>query len=753
MPTSAIHPPAKKPVSAGPKSGSDLELLGSSSDTRQKDIFRFVPKDEQLTSAGSKHRVRDLDIENRGGSVPSRATLIVCPLSTISNWEEQIEMHAAVGSLSVHVYHGSTRSMDARRIAKFDVVITTYTILASSFTAIKKKKRAVDDNDGEDNDDDDDDDDRNNTRRPKRLIPPLHQIYWHRIVLDEAHIIKCSTTVQARAAFALQAQKRWCLSRIMTFSCLFWILHIVCSGTPIQNHMDDVYSLLRFLRMQPFNVMSNWRHYISRPIKQGTNSIGLSRLQTLMKAITLRRTKSQAIDGKPLLELPEKTERIVLLDFSPKERELYKSIHAKARALFSQLEAENSLLNNYVHILESILRMRQACTHPRLCSTKDADIAALLSPSEPPVLAQPCVNDSLDSYDDTPMRMSSNSDEVDAADKEKAPDRVIKYTAKDVRHMLLLYRESGDDRCVVCDRILDGIDRTIAIANCGHLFCGECVEGFQKTNDSTCIVCNSALSANDIQEFSGIGDIDDVDDDTPVDLTDLYTPIKLNVPMDDWLTYPTKVIALLDSLVELRTSGSSSDPPIKSVVFSQWTRMLDLLEVPLLAHGFQFTRLDGKMQRTARYEAMLKYKNDPNITVMLISLKSGGVGLNLTAASRVYLMEPYWNPAVEQQAVDRVHRMGQTRPVVSIRFIVKESIEENMLALQRKKLEMARMTFKETGKGYLDGDESDDAIDEIDIEEDGDAANRKRRRIDGDTTATKTKQRLERVADLRLLFQ
>ncbi|KAH6581961.1 hypothetical protein BASA60_002196 [Batrachochytrium salamandrivorans] len=97
--------------------------------------------------------------------------------------------------------------------------------------------------------------------------------------------------------------------------------------------------------------------------------------------------------------------------------------------------------------------------------------------------------------------------------------------------------------------------------------------------------------------------------------------------------------------------------------------------------------------------------------------------------------------------------MGQTRPVVSIRFIVKESIEENMLALQRKKLEMARMTFKETGKGYLDGDESDDAIDEIDIEEDGDAANRKRRRIDGDTTATKTKQRLERVADLRLLFQ
>ncbi|KAJ1342758.1 hypothetical protein BSLG_002663 [Batrachochytrium salamandrivorans] len=202
--------------------------------------------------------------------------------------------------------------------------------------------------------------------------------------------------------------------------------------------------------------------------------------------------------------------------------------------------------------------MRQACTHPRLCSTEDADIAALPATSEPPVLAQPCVDDSLDSYDDTPMRMSSNSDEVDAADKEKAPDRVIKYTAKDVRHMLLLYRESGDDRCVVCDRILDGIDRTIAIANCDSV--ANVSRAFKKRM-TVHIVCNSALSANDIQEeFSGIGDIDDVDDDTPVDLTDLYTPIKLNVPMDDWLTYPTKVIALLDSLVELRTSGSSSDP-------------------------------------------------------------------------------------------------------------------------------------------------------------------------------------------------
>ena len=113
------------------------------------------------------------------------------------------------------------------------------------------------------------------------------------------------------------------------------------------------------------------------------------------------------------------------------------------------------------------------------------------------------------------------------------------------------------------------------------------------------------------------------------------------------------------------------------------------------------------MRRSERVAAMEKLKNDPSIKIMLISLKAGGQGLNLTSASRIYLMEPYWysssflmyrNPAVEQQAIDRVHRLGQTKPVQTIRFIAKGTIEENIVALQQEKMRLARMTFNEDNK-------------------------------------------------------
>ena len=86
--------------------------------------------------------------------------------------------------------------------------------------------------------------------------------------------------------------------------------------------------------------------------------------------------------------------------------------------------------------------------------------------------------------------------------------------------------------------------------------------------------------------------------------------------------------------------------------------MLDKIQNPLLEAGLLYVRLDGQMKRFDRASAIDRFKKDPKVKVMLISLKAGGVGLNLTAACRIYLMEPYWNPAVEQQAIDRVHRLG-----------------------------------------------------------------------------------------------
>jgi len=128
----------------------------------------------------------------------------------------------------------------------------------------------------------------------------------------------------------------------------------------------------------------------------------------------------------------------------------------------------------------------------------------------------------------------------------------------------------------------------------------------------------------------------------------------------------------------------------KSVVFSQWCSMLSLVEIALQRACIRYTRLDGTMSSTQRDQAVSVFTKDSQVRVLLISTKAGGLGLNLIAASRVFLLDPWWNPATEDQAIDRVHRIGQQRSVRVIRFIVRGSIEERMLELQKRKKLLAR---------------------------------------------------------------
>ena len=163
----------------------------------------------------------------------------------------------------------------------------------------------------------------------------------------------------------------------------------------------------------------------------------------------------------------------------------------------------------------------------------------------------------------------------------------------------------------------------------------------------------------------------------------------------------TKTKALLDALQQSRLESESLPPdkPIKSVVFSGWTTHLDLIQIALEDNSVKFVRLDGKMSRARRTSALDAFRDDPAVTVILVSIGAGGLGLNLTTASKVYMMEPQFNPAAEAQAVDRVHRLGQSREVFITRFIMQDSFEERMLALQRKKENLADLSMN---RGKLD---------------------------------------------------
>ena len=150
----------------------------------------------------------------------------------------------------------------------------------------------------------------------------------------------------------------------------------------------------------------------------------------------------------------------------------------------------------------------------------------------------------------------------------------------------------------------------------------------------------------------------------------------------------SKIVRLLDALDQAAAEGH------KALVFSQWTSLLDLVEPHLRDAGIAFTRLDGSTRD--RGAVVAEFQSEGGPPVMLVSLKAGGTGLNLTAADHVFLLDPWWNPAVEDQAADRAHRIGQERPVMVYRLVAKDTVEEGILALQERKRGLADAALGES---------------------------------------------------------
>ncbi|KAI1355080.1 hypothetical protein F5Y01DRAFT_327926 [Xylaria sp. FL0043] len=159
-----------------------------------------------------------------------------------------------------------------------------------------------------------------------------------------------------------------------------------------------------------------------------------------------------------------------------------------------------------------------------------------------------------------------------------------------------------------------------------------------------------------------------------------------NGSTNNYSTRSAKIDALLKKL-HLQPAGS------KSVVFSSWTKMLDKVEQALAAHGFDYRRIDGQSSLRSRAEAIGGFSKDSNCTVMLASIGSAGEGVDFTAAQHVHILEPHWNPMAEAQAVDRVHRIGQTLPVTITRYIVPRSIETYIQWVQKDKLRLVNLSL------------------------------------------------------------
>ncbi|KAI4217738.1 MAG: hypothetical protein LQ351_000334 [Letrouitia transgressa] len=244
------------------------------------------------------------------------------------------------------------------------------------------------------------------------------------------------------------------------------------------------------------------------------------------------------------------------------------------------------------------------------------------------------------------------------------PDLILKKHSEGGQNVLV---------CSVCD---DTAEEPIR-SRCHHEFCRSCAKQLlAASEDADCPRCHIPLTIDFEQP-----DIEQ--DEDQVKKNSIINRIK----MEDW-TSSTKIEMLVYDLYKLRSRKQTH----KSIVFSQFTSMLQLVEWRLRRAGFNTVMLDGSMSPTQRQKSIEYFMNNTDVEVFLVSLKAGGVALNLTEASRVFIVDPWWNPAAEWQSADRCHRIGQQRPCVITRLCIEDSVESRMVLLQEKKANMINGT-------------------------------------------------------------
>lgn len=575
----------------------------------------------------------------------SRATLLICPLSTVSNWEEQLKAHVKPGGLKYMIYHGSNRPNDPEALRDYDLVITTYPIVSA-------------------------DANRTSAKRPRK---PLTEVHWFRIVLDEAHIIREQSTIQSKSVCALSAARRWAVT-----------------GTPVQNRLEDLGALFKFLRLRPFEEPHVFTSCVITPFKNADVEV-LPKLRLLVDSVTIRRLKDK-------IDLPERHEHLVHLDMEDGERAFYKYFAEQSFENVKHILAKDKLAGkSFAHVLKTILRLRLLCAAGQdLLSDEDWNVARGFNKAT----AIDLEDVDTDKTDRSPQQ---NFELYDMS-------REMQTNACASCNAFVSTRENIEDEAADDYDSDDDQDVFGYLAQCGQFICVKCYKDFVancKTragpdNFGFCPSCEGYMRLTFFEfkksEYWA----------NQRARQQLRSNPRMARSLGRYSGPHSKTKALLNDLLDNAKETKAiqaenpDEPPIKSVIFSGWTTHLDLIQIALTSNNIKFVRLDGTMQRKARGFALDAFANDPEVTVILVSIAAGGLGLNLTSASKVYVMEPQYNPAAEAQAVERVHRLGQKRPVTIKKFIMSASFELKMVELQEKKMALAELSMDKNSQKKFD---------------------------------------------------
>ncbi len=408
-------------------------------------------KTVQVLALLEERRLNPPKVNRKEAPLPSIA---VVPRSLIFNWVEEAKRFTP--DLRVLNYTGLNRDELFDEIADYDLIVTTYGTL-------------------------------------RRDILRLKDMPFDYAILDESQAIKNANSQAAKACRLLNARQR-----------------LAMTGTPVENHLGELWSLFEFLNPGMLGRSSTF----SSLSKTGSNQAGLPVLAQALRPYMLRRTKKEV-----LTELPEKTEQTLYCEMGEQQRREYDELREYYRVNLAAEVEKKGLQKSKIHVLEALLRLRQAACHPGLLDKK-------------------------------------------------------------------------------------------------------------KLGQSS-----------------------------------------------------TKLDTLLEQVDEVISEGH------KALVFSQFTSLLRIVRDRLDEKKVVYEYLDGRTRK--RQERVERFQNDQDCSLFLISLKAGGHGLNLTAADYVFILDPWWNPAVEAQAIDRAHRIGQTQRVFAYRLICRDTVEDKIIELQKTKRDLA----------------------------------------------------------------
>ncbi|KAI1660707.1 SNF2 family N-terminal domain-containing protein [Daldinia decipiens] len=750
-----------------------------------------------------------------------KTTLIIAPLSLLKQWEREIQTKVKPAhKLKTVILHGQMkRGMTVPRLLTYDVVLTTYGTIISEYKSLSSMK--------------------------KKPLILANNVIFHRIILDEAHSIK---NRQAKASVAV--------SRIKS------TYRLCMTGTPFMNKAEEIFPLIRFLRIKPYSEWDAFNKEINRPLKSWNDNLhdsALRKLQALFRSITLRRTKTSMLDGKPILQLPALVKEEATTKFNKDQQDFYDALEQKQRLKVNEFIKAGTIMRQYSYILVLLLRLRQACCHPhlikdfgipegiQLSSEEMRRLALRLKPNvvrrlkaqtefecplcneatENPLIIYSCGHSICSTCFSAMMEIRDPNSEQqnicphENCDSEINPERIICHFSFVEAHtpekLGLDDSDDSDDDSDGFESVEDSDDDVDARGNLkGFIVSGdedeeedeedeevEEEEEQKEKEDSSDVGDDSTsqkakpiqpevstdaiwkdVSAN--KEFLNENPAEDSDDDSLMSLEKIWKQVeamkytgkdkseqskKRKAPSDsvsdvgadvkkasqtggkrkrpnhenvarskkrktntnsavsrkrhrNGKTKFTSMAALkkasssnaaakakylkrlrkdwvpsakITKTMEILSAIREKDPKEKTLIFSLWTSFLDLLEIPMHDQGFNYTRYDGTMHHDDRDAAAKKFMNDPEVQIMLVSLSAGNAGLNLTAATQVIILEPFWNPFVEEQAVDRAHRIGQKKEVTVHRVLIDGTVEDRIRELQEKKRRLVNAALSEEG--------------------------------------------------------